>query len=56
VSSGRLQQTVFPEPAAGYRTVTLYCGNNAYGYRRLEPRIGQYFGAGPASRSRWARH
>jgi len=30
--------------AAGYRTDTLYCGNNAYGYRHLEPHIGQYFG------------
>jgi hypothetical protein len=30
--------------AAGYRTDTLYCGNNDYGYRHLEPHIGQYFG------------
>jgi hypothetical protein len=28
----------------GYRTVTLYCGNNSYGYRHLEPHVGQYFG------------
>jgi hypothetical protein len=30
--------------AAGYRTDTLYCGNSSYGYRHLEPHIGQYFG------------
>src|ERR1700722_19700882 len=28
----------------GYRTATLYCGNSAYGYRHLEPHVGQYFG------------
>jgi len=28
----------------GYRTVTLYCGNSSYGYRHLEPHVGQYFG------------
>jgi hypothetical protein len=28
----------------GYRTDTLYCGNGAYGYRHLQPHIGQYFG------------
>jgi hypothetical protein len=27
-----------------YRTSTLYCGNSGYGYRHLEPHIGQYFG------------
>jgi len=30
--------------AGGYRTDTLYCGNIRYGYRHLEPHIGQYFG------------
>jgi hypothetical protein len=30
--------------AGGYRTDTLYCGNSDYGYRHLEPHIGQYFG------------
>ena len=30
--------------AGGYRTDTLYCGNSSYGYRHLEPHIGQYFG------------
>jgi hypothetical protein len=32
---------------AGYRTVTLYCGDagaHGYGYRHLEPHVGQYFG------------
>jgi hypothetical protein len=29
---------------SGYRTVTLYCGNSTYGYRHLEPHVGQYFG------------
>ncbi len=28
----------------GYRIDTLYCGNGKYGYRHLEPHIGQYFG------------
>lgn len=28
--------------AGGYRTDTLYCGNNKYGYRHLEQHIGQY--------------
>jgi hypothetical protein len=27
-----------------YRTSTLYCGNSKYGYRHLQPHIGQYFG------------
>lgn len=30
--------------ASGYRTDTLYCGNSSYGFRHLEPHIGQYFG------------
>jgi hypothetical protein len=30
--------------AAGYRTDTLYCGNDEYGYRHLEGHIGEYFG------------
>lgn len=30
--------------AGGYRTDTLYCGNSGYGYRHLEPHVGQYFG------------
>jgi len=30
--------------AGGYRMDTLYCGNSSYGYRHLEPHIGQYFG------------
>ena len=32
----------------GYRTDTLYCGNTRYGYRHLEPHIGQYFGGWPS--------
>jgi hypothetical protein len=31
----------------GYRTDTLYCGvggSRGYGYRHLEPHVGQYFG------------
>jgi hypothetical protein len=27
-----------------YRTSTLYCGNSSFGFRHLEPHIGQYFG------------
>jgi len=27
-----------------YRKSTLYCGNSKYGFRHLEPHIGQYFG------------
>jgi hypothetical protein len=34
--------------ASGYRTDTLYCGNIRYGYRHLEPHIGQYFGGWPS--------
>lgn len=33
--------------ASGYRTDTLYCGvggARGYGYRHLEPHVGQYFG------------
>jgi hypothetical protein len=30
--------------ATGYRTDTLYCGNDDYGYRHLEEHIGEYFG------------
>jgi hypothetical protein len=33
--------------ASGYRTDTLYCGDGGsrgYGYRHLEPHVGQYFG------------
>lgn len=30
--------------ADGYRTDTLCCGNSDYGYRHLEPHVGQYFG------------
>lgn len=30
------------EKANGYRTDTLYCGNNDYGYRHLEKHVGQY--------------
>jgi hypothetical protein len=29
---------------SAYRTDTLYCGNDDYGYRHLEQHIGQYFG------------
>src|SRR5260370_26270923 len=29
---------------AGYRADILYCGNSKYGFRHLEPHIGQYFG------------
>ena len=32
----------------GYRTVTLYCGNASYGYRHLQPHVGQYFGGWPS--------
>ena len=32
----------------GYRTVTLYCGNSSYGYRHLQPHVGQYFGGWPS--------
>jgi hypothetical protein len=28
----------------GYREDILYCGNKRYGFRHLEPHIGQYFG------------
>jgi hypothetical protein len=34
--------------AAGYRTDTLYCGNDDYGYRHLEEHIGEYFGGWPS--------
>ena len=33
--------------ASGYRTDTLYCGvggDHGYGYRHLEPHIGEYYG------------
>ncbi len=35
----------------GYRTDTLYCGvvgARGYGYRHLEPHVGQYFGGWPS--------
>jgi RHS repeat-associated protein len=32
----------------GYREVPLYCGNAKYGFRHLEPHIGQYFGGWPS--------
>jgi hypothetical protein len=33
-----------PVGSGQYRTSTLYCGNSSYGFRHLEPHVGQYFG------------
>lgn len=34
----------YPINSGNYRPSTLYCGNSKFGYRHLQPHIGQYFG------------
>ena len=36
-----------PEGSGKYRSSTLYCGTSGFGFRHLEPHIGQYFGGWP---------